>query len=212
MTFKNLASKALKAAQDRLEAPKADEVRITLGASFLTDMDKAIKRNPSGTNLRITFDFPGELMQEVDDAIGLHRASANVLYSDEMQFLDVVGESFHQEGLMQVFERDKDSKEDFGLEDEDFTDWYSGFLIPEPWNPHDANAVMVVMITSTGEDVGTIQVGHLAKEQAKKVQKKLIHNLNEGKLVPVLMKLTGGTMEKPTVGVLARAKTNAILF
>jgi hypothetical protein len=210
MTFRNLASKALKVAQEKLESPKSTEVRVTLGANFLTEMERAIENNPSGNNLRITFNFPGELMQEVDDAIGLHRASANVLYSDEMQFLDVVGESFHQDGLMQVAKRDKDSKKDFGLKDDDFTDWYSGFLIPEPWNPYDTNAVMVVMITSTGEDSGTIQVGHLAKDQAKKVQKKLIKNLNEGKLVPVLMKLTGGTKEKPTIGVLARAKTAAV--
>lgn len=211
MDLKKLAAKALEASQGRRNSPPGKELVVTVGARFLSDMEAAIQGNTPGKKLRINFDFPDDLMREVDDAIGLHRASSNVLYADEMQFLDVVGESFHQEQLQEIAKEDRVAREGFGLSDEDAADWYSGFLIPEPWNQHDSNAVMVLMIVPK-EEYEVVQVGHLAREQAKRVQSKIIKYLNQGALIPILLKLTGGTKEKPTVGVLARAKTDKINF
>lgn len=183
--------------------------QIIFGANFSESIARAHQANAKSLNI----EFPQELMMEIDDAIGLHKASENVLYDEEMQFLNVVGESQHQDDLLEILKSDQADSEKFGLEREG-SDWYAGFLMPEPYNPFDQNAVKVLMIfhDQEADDYPMIEVGYLAREQAKKVHKKVLMHLDAGKIIPVLLKITGGTDEKPNVGVLARAKTKAIKF
>ncbi len=176
---------------------------VTYGSEFIRELEEAVTRGSSG----IQMVFPNALMEEVDHSIKSHSGSVNVLCDDEMQFLDVVGESFHQDAIGEVhrrLEQEKDSR----------SDWFAGILLPEPHNPHDSNAVMVLLVTDAedGDGYEVITVGHLAREQAKKVQKKLIKFLNGGAIIPVLLRISGGTEDKPTFGVIARAKTKALHF
>jgi hypothetical protein len=207
LDFKRLAASTLKSLSGT-ESPA--EVTVTFGPNFVDEMNSIIEHNSRGKKIQATFEFPDELLQEIDNSVSGHASSENVLYSEEMQFLDVVGESFHQEQLASVLQSEKNENPDF--DEESGSEWYSGFLVPEPWNPFDANAVMVLMIVPSDEGLIVVNVGHLAKLQAKKVQKKIIHFLSQGAVIPLLMKLTGGTSNKPNIGVLARAKTKAINF
>lgn len=153
--------------------------------------------NISASRAQLNLTFPGDLLQEIADAIENHQATARIPYVEEMQFLDVVGESFHQDALMDL---------DINFPEE----WFAGFLVPEPFNQFDKNAVMVLLIKP--DDLSVLQVGHLSKEQAKKVHNKICKLLVNDQYVPVLMKIKGGDDEKPNFGVLARAKTNKITF
>lgn len=182
---------------------------IIFGANFSSSISNAYQAKAQS----IKIDFPHELMKEIDEAIDSHSASANVLYEDEMQFIDVVGEAQNQEDLIEILRRDEHELDDMES-DRQGSDWYAGFLMPEPYNQFDANAVKVLLIDFDPE-MGTypiVQVGYLPKEQAKKVSKKVMLLLDEGKVIPLLMKITGGTPEKPNVGVIVRAKTKAIKF
>lgn len=98
-------------------------------------------------------------------------------------FVEVVGESHYQETLQQLsllFET-------IGRDERNFT----VKLVPEPSNPHDANAVAVVT-------EGDAKVGYLARDVAKSYQKHLLKQR-----APVLCpaRLTGGEPGKPSIGV-----------
>jgi hypothetical protein len=120
-----------------------------------------------------------------------------------MQFLDVVGESFHQDDLRSLYNQVQDS-------------WLSGFLMPEPLNPHDSNAVSVMIISEASNSndgkFQVIQAGHLKKDQAKKVASKLSSLCENDGYVPILCKLSGGSLDKPNIGLIARAKTSQVKF
>jgi hypothetical protein len=182
---------------------------ITFGANFSNSISTAYQKKAQS----ITIDFPQNLMKEIDNAIGVHQATENVLYDDEMHFLDVVGEAQHQEDLLEILRADEADSKEWELEREG-SDWYAGFLMPEPYNRFDPNAVKVLLINLSSEDEKfyIVQVGYLAREQAKKVHKKVIGLLDQGKVIPVLLKIIGGTAEKPSVGVVARAKTKSVKF
>jgi len=194
MRFSQAFSKKIK----DLTTPQEVQRRVvTFGATYMSDIDRATKASVRG-KVAIAIEFPDDLMLEIDEAIDGHQASINVLYDDDMQFIEVVGESFRQETLKDLFDREDDS-------------WLAGFLMPEPFNNHDRNAVSVVAI-DTGEGIKTTIVGYLDAATAKKVQAKVIKYLDGGAVIPILLKLIGGTDEKPTIGVLARAKTKKIKF
>jgi hypothetical protein len=163
---------------------------------FDSTFEDQLNSIPRGTK-SITLNFDETLLKEIDEAIDGHQASPRVPYDEEMQFLEVVGESYHQTELKELFDQFQE-------------EWLSGLLIPEPYNPFDAKAVMVVIINP--DDFSTVQCGHLAKDQAAKVQAKILKLLAMDAYVPVLLKLTGGTPDKPHIGVLARAKTKKIKF
>jgi len=87
--------------------------------------------------------------------------------------------------------------------------------MPEPLNPHDPNAISVMIICDApeGEEgLRVIQSGHLKKEQAKKVAKKIINFVEQDAYITVLLKLSGGSLDKPNLGVIARAKTDKVKF
>jgi hypothetical protein len=90
-----------------------------------------------GSQISVSFD--DELLDEIDGAVQSHQATARVMYSEDMQFLDVVGESFHQEELRSLYNEVQDA-------------WLSGFLMPEPLNPHDPNAVSVMIISEAADN------------------------------------------------------------
>jgi hypothetical protein len=158
-----------------------------------------IAANPKNIK-SVEINFPTPLLNEIEEAISSHQATLQVAYTDEMQFLDVVGESFYRTNLRELQQKHRDS-------------WLSGFLMPEPLNPHDSNAVTLLVITTDEEgEPAAVQVGYLAREQAKKTQAKIIKHLDNGLVIPVLLKLTGGEDGKESIGVLARAKHSKIKF
>jgi len=193
MGFLDKINKVLNAVDKAKSPPVETKVEIEFGAGYISGLNSLMGSGATGVSVK----FPEDLMEEINTAIVDHTASINVLYDEEMQFLDVVGESFHQDNLKNLFEKVQDG-------------WMAGLLVPEPLNPYDQNAVMVCAIDA--DDFDVTQVGHLGREQAKKVQKKIIKYLEGGAVIPVLMKLSGGTPDKPTFGVIARAKTKKIRF
>jgi hypothetical protein len=184
---------------------QSQEVKITFGGNYIQkcqEIMEAVKNRTWNGGNQISIDFDNELLDEIENCVVSHSSSDRVLYSDDMQFLDVVGESFHQEELRNLYNRMKDS-------------WLSGFLMPEPLNPHDPNAISVMIIAPDDENKNeyvVVQAGHLKKEQAKKVAKKIMGFVEQDAYIPVLLKLSGGSLDKPNLGVIARAKTDAVKF
>jgi Protein of unknown function (DUF2510)/HIRAN domain len=85
--------------------------------------------------------------------------------------IEVVGEQFHAKEIRKLFREGGLAVTSAGnsLEDE------VCYLVPEPWNPHDPNAVAVM--------VRTYQVGHLPAEIAKRYQPRLIWYAQRRQLV-----------------------------
>jgi hypothetical protein len=171
-------------------------MQATFGASYMNDLAHIAKGLKGPAVLQV--EYPDGLIKEIDDAIQSHSPSENVLYDDEMQFIDVVGESFRQEALRELMDKVGQS-------------WLAGFLMPEPLNPHDPKAVSVVAI-SIAENYETTVVGYLGADVAKRVQPKVVKYLNGGAVIPILLHLVGGENGKPSIGVVARAKTKNIKF
>jgi hypothetical protein len=183
-----------------------EEVKIVFGSGYILQFNEIKEKIRTGkwrggSSLSISFD--DELLSEIDNCINSHQSSSRVLYSDDMQFLDVVGESFHQDDLRSLYNQVQDS-------------WLSGFLMPEPLNPHDSNAVSVMIISEASNSndgkFQVIQAGHLKKDQAKKVASKLSSLCENDGYVPILCKLSGGSLDKPNIGLIARAKTSQVKF
>jgi hypothetical protein len=174
------------------------EITLVFGPSLMAGYKEIVENK--GKIKSVEVHFPHALMSEISDAINSHQPSAHVAYTDDMQFLDVVGESFYKDNLKELHEEHGDG-------------WMYGFLMPEPLNPHDTNAVSVLVITDDEDGkLGATQVGYLGREQAKKTQSKIIKHLENGLVIPVLLKLTGGETGKENLGVMARAKHSKIKF
>jgi hypothetical protein len=109
------------------------------------------------------------------------------------QKLNIVGESFYQDAL---------SRFRVGVS--------YGFLVPDQNNPYDKNAVALYLID---KDLMIHRVGHLPKELAARVSQPIANLLGSGnQIIPVQAKVAGGTTDKPTLGVFAYAKTEAVKF
>ena len=147
-------------------------------------------------------------MQQIIGSVKGHRATDQVLYSDDKQNLIVVGESFRRE----VFETLRKKYQDDPLVEIDR--WFDGVLLPEPTNPYDPHAVMVILLDPDDEtdQINPLHVGYLDKEHASKIQPKLIKLWKSEKVIPLLMRLDGGTPDRPNFGVFAMAMTSAIRF
>lgn len=103
-----------------------------------------------------------------------------------------MGESFHKEDIAELVSKYKNYEEG----------WFSGFLLPEPDNKFDSNAVAVYLVDGKADPLTCVPVGHIEKSQAKQIQPKLINLLlTKGKAVPVLAKIQGGNYEKKNFGV-----------
>jgi hypothetical protein len=199
----NAAAKArkqeLKDRADTRTERKSSSIDVVFGPDFERGLTRAAKEKAS--NIQIL--FPNLLLQEIWDCIKEHGVSERVLYSATKQRLDVVGESFRQDVLREVVAK---------YNDEDF--WYCGFLLPEPINAHDENAVAVVLIDQNdGADPSTLVVGYLPRALAARVQRKILQFLARGQVIPLVLRLAGGdSKEFPYVGVVAMAVTDSISF
>lgn len=176
---------------------------VEFGSEYLSTLTSIV----SGTQQKefqlgnISIHIPDQLLSDIDESISNHKPIGDVLYSDEKQFLEVVGESFHSEGIQELVDA-------IGTES-----WTSGTLLPEPFNQFDQNAVAVVLFYGSSKvEFKTVKVGYLAKDQAKKVQKNILKQLNMGAAIPVLAMVKGGTLEKSHHGILARAMTKKVTF
>jgi hypothetical protein len=187
-------------------APKQFHVTVEFGPTMITELNEYARTNPGKSQVLTTVEFPPDLLKEINDCIQNHHGTSRVMYSDDLQILDVVGESYRQDTLQTLYKQVQDN-------------WIAGFLLPEPYNPYDANAVSVVAIGDlrTNEETGEIdgdvyQVGYLGREQAEYVSSQLIMFLENDAYIPIVCKLAGGTTDKPLIGVIARAKTDKIQF
>lgn len=160
---------------------------------------------PSSNGISVSVSFDDGLLEEICTAIENHEASDRILYDDEQQPINNVGESYRQESIAKFCS--KTAAEDLG--------WMSGFLLPEMANPHDKTAVAIYVIKrlTSGEDkFELLHGGYMDKESAKKVHKKILNLMGKDQFIPLLTRIVGGTSDKPNFGVFAYAKTSAIKF
>jgi len=161
--------------------------------------------NPSSTGISVSVSFEDDLLEEICASIENHEASERILYDEEQQPINNVGESYRQESIAKFCT--ETTAEDLG--------WMSGFLLPEMANPHDKTAVAIYVIKrlNSGEDkFELLHGGYMDKESAKKVHKKILNLMGKDQFIPLLTRIVGGTHEKPNFGVFAYAKTTAIKF
>lgn len=92
-------------------------------------------------------------------------------------FFEVAGESFHQDALRALTETELTIR-----------------LTAEPENPHDANAVAIQSLEGT-------TLGHMPREEAARYQQLILQLAERGLVAVCQARLTGGTAEKPFVGV-----------
>ena len=162
--------------------------------------------NPFPVDVKVSFD--GDLLQEIWDSIEGHSPTNRILYDDEKQPINNVGESFRQSAIEEFC--GNQSAEDLG--------WLAGFLVPEMANPYDKTAVAIYAISPTEEGIDSeipfkiLHGGYMDKESAKKVHKKILNLMGKGQFIPLLTRVVGGTSEKPNYGLVAYAKTKAITF
>jgi hypothetical protein len=206
--FKNAVKVFKETMAEDNSRPDAENIKLTFGGNYIMESQRIKEAISKGTwrgGGSIEVDFDQELLREINDCVETHSGNSRVLYSDNMQFLDVVGEGFRQEELRKLYNKVQDS-------------WLSGVLMPEPLNPHDSNAVSVLVIVhdedpeNPSNQFRVIQAGHLKRDQAAKVFKKLMKFAMNDQYIPILCKLMGGTLDKPNLGLLARAKTSALEF
>jgi hypothetical protein len=161
---------------------------------------------PTPVNVKVSFD--DALLKEIWLSIEDHASSDRILYDEEQQPINNVGESYRQDQIAE-FCGDQPA-EDLG--------WLAGFLLPEIMNPHDKTAVAIyaIKLTASGIDsdvpFSILHGGYMDKESAKKIHKKLLNLMGKDQFIPLLIRIVGGTPDKPNYGVFAYAKTKAIKF
>jgi len=167
--------------------------------------------------------LPDEFLLELEEAIEGHKVTERIPYSEIKAPLNVVGESFRQSEIHEFCN---------GIPGEEMP-WLPGFLLPEMFNEHDSHAVAVYVVkrTTVAEDPGTIptsrddvspddepspfeclHAGYMDRESAKKVHRKILNLLGKGQYAPLLIRINGGTKDKPNYGVQAYAMTEKIPF
>ncbi len=182
------------------------EVIIPFDANWFDAWEQLrIEEESRPGNLSVSVSFDDELLKEICQSIENHQASARILYDEEQQPINNVGESYRQEQIA-AFCGDK-SGEDLG--------WMAGFLMPEMANPHDKTAVAIYAIKQKEGSEGGLEIlhgGYMDRESAKKVHKKILNLMGKDQFIPLLTRIQGGTPDKPNYGVFAYAKTKAIKF
>ena len=164
------------------------------------------EQNPFAVDVKVSFD--GDFLKQIWDSIENHTATNMILYDEEQQPINNVGESYRQEQIADFCD---------GIDGEELG-WLAGFLVPELANPHDKTAVAIYAIRPADEDVNSeipfkvLHGGYMDKESAKKVHKKILNLMGKEQFIPLLIRVQGGTPDKPNYGVFAYAKTKAITF
>lgn len=168
-----------------------------------------IEQQHNSQSIEVSVSFDEELLKEIWDSIQTRTGSTRILYDDEQQPINNVGESYRQTQI-EEFCGGK-SGEDLG--------WLAGFLLPELANPHDKTAVAIYVIKPMNQNnqvsrdsFSILHGGYMDRESAKKVHKKIINLMGKDRYIPLLIRIQGGTSEKPNFGVFAYAKTTAIKF
>jgi hypothetical protein len=167
------------------------------------ELEENSRTNSSGISVSVSFD--DDLLEEICTAIENHEGSDRILYDEEQQPINNVGESYRQEAISAFCD---------GAAAEEL-DWMSGFLMPEMANPHDKTAVAIYVIKRNAEDDDKFSIlhgGYMDRESAKKVHKKILNLMGKDQFIPLLTRIVGGTPDKPNFGVFAYAKTQAIKF
>jgi hypothetical protein len=191
------------------QAQKPVEIVIPFDADWFDTWEALrIKQeaNPFPVDTKISFDEA--LLKDIWNAIEGHSATSRILYDEEQQPINNVGESFRQPQIEEFC--GEDSAEDLG--------WLAGFLVPEMANPYDKTAVAIYAMRPTAEGIDSevpfkiVHGGYMDKESAKKVHKKILNLMGKNQFIPLLIKVVGGTSDKPSYGVFAYAKTKAITF
>ena len=180
----------------------------------------------SGGQFSVNVVFDDEILAEIDNAIETHMGSERVPYSETKSPINSVGESYRQDEIR-----------DFcNGEGGDEMPWLSGFLLPEMANQYDKNAVAVYVFRNRSNAIlknGDLSVevlnisenlkindspfqllhaGYMDKDSAKKYHKKILDLLGKNQYVPLLIRISGGTKEKPNYGVFPYAMTDKIKF
>jgi len=170
---------------------------------------EVLAREFSKTNkeFRVNVSFDNDLLAEICDAIDAHEAKPRIPYSDAQQPINNVGESFRQDEIAKFCENKPGEQ----------MPWLAGFLMPEMANSHDKTAVAVyvikpIKVMEDEEPFELLHAGYMDKESAQKVHKKLLTLMGKDSFIPLLIRLSGGTKEKPNYGVFPYAMTNAINF
>jgi hypothetical protein len=185
------------------------EVVIPFDANWFDSWESLrLQQEARPTPIQISVSFDEGILEEIWSSIENHAPSARILYDDEQQPINNVGESYRQEQISNFCEGQ--SAEDLG--------WISGFLMPEMANPHDKTAVAIYAIKRTEPGIdpevsfSVLHGGYMDKESAKKVHKKILNLMGKDQFIPLLVRIVGGTEDKPNYGVFAYAKTKAIKF
>jgi len=204
-----LFNSLFKAASGLVVTKPPKEVLIQFDANWF-DAWEALRMeqeaNPTPVDVKVSFDL--QLLREIWNSIDEHVSTERVLYDDEQQPINNVGESYRQQQIADFC--GEVSAEDLG--------WLAGFLLPEMANPHDKTAVAIyaLRLSDAGIDSETpfmiVHAGYMDKESAKKVHKKILNLMGKDQFIPLLIRVQGGTSEKPNFGVFAYAKTKAITF
>ena len=199
----------LGAAASMTQAQKPVEVIIPFDADWFESWEALrIKQEANPFPVDVQISFPGDLCKEIWDSIEGHSPTTRILYDDEQQPINNVGESFRQAQIEELC--GGKSAEDLG--------WLAGFLMPEMANPYDKTAVAIYVIGPTEEGIDSetpfkiLHGGYMEKESAKKVHKKILNLMGKSQFIPLLIRVVGGTSDKPSYGVFAYAKTKAITF
>ena len=168
----------------------------------------------SGQTFETSVRFSDELLEEISTAIETHSASERVPYIDSKVAINNVGESYRQDEIKQFCQGESGEN----------MPWLSGFLMPEMANLHDKTAVAICVIKrnkiqSDGSDelseteaFSVLHAGYMERESAMKVHKKILNLMGKNLYVPLLIRITGGDIEKQNYGVFAYAMTDKIKF
>ena len=188
-------------------ASKESNSEVVRSVTFDSDWQEsmeALRIQYQGRNATISVSVPDELVEELCTAIEFHKASERILYSEAKIPLNNVGETYVQDGLKKLCE---------GKPGEE-VEWLAGFLMPEILNPFDKTAVSVhaTIVWPETSEIEVFKVGYLDKESAKKVHRKLLTLLGKDQYIPLLIRMTGGTEEKPNYGAFPYAMSDAIKF
>lgn len=164
------------------------------------------EKNPFPVDTKVTFDE--SLLMEIWSSIENHEPTSRVPYDEEQQPINNVGESYRQEQIS-LFCEGRPGGE---------MDWLAGFLLPEMANAYDKNAVAIYVIkpvASKDELANSFSIlhgGYMDKESAKKVHKKILNLMGKNQFIPLLIRIQGGSQDKPNYGVFAYAKTKVLKF
>jgi len=189
---------------------KQPEVRVVIFDQDWQDTMEALRSEFAGkkTQTSVSIKVPDLLCEDLCNAIESHEPSTRIPYADSKVPINNVGESFRQEEL----------KELCGSAPGEEMPWLTGFLMPEILNPYDKFAVGIYAIQTLDtsapatEKYNVVQVGYMDKESAKKVHKKVLNLLGKDQYVPLLIRMTGGSKEKPNYGAFPYVMTDKIKF